>query len=321
MAVAGLLAVAIPPGLAVGAEPSSPRIAVEALRDRVEVASALSASERTQMLANLDEILLEGIEPEALQFLFPGTGRELSAAGLLRLQAIVLETARQGLSTDLILAKTREGRIKGVPEVQLVQAGERMCGYVRSAERILEYACCPDMDACRLVDRKHMRDEISLQLWRGLPEPAYMNLCDAAARNPVGGVCAVEDLVAAGEVAVRLVETGVNTDRALKFACETIRRGYREREMRHIQLMVVASHRQGREADELMRSMEYCVDIDMRPGEMYEYLARKGWMGPGGLGRPDGQGPPPAGRKGNGGVENIEEIERGRRQGGGGRNG
>jgi hypothetical protein len=318
VAAAGMLAAAITPGSAVAAGDGSQQSSCPTLRECILQAPGLSDSERTLMLANLDAMLSMGVQPASVEAVFPGGGREVPTRELLRLQRIVMDTVRDGLPVDLILAKTREGRIKGVADPQLVQASERMAGNVRSARRILETAVRPGVDTFSRAEQDHMMDEVSLQLWRGLTEEGYVSLCRAADGRPAGEACDAGDLVAAGEVAVRLLETGVDSDRALKFAREAIRRGYRVREMRQIQLMVVASHKHGQGPDEFMQSMEYCVNVDMRPVEMYDYLMRQGWMGPGEMHRPGGRGMPPAERKGHGGSGNME-IERGDRQGGGGR--
>lgn len=294
------------------AAPSADATAVGTIEQRIRDAPDLSDTDRACMLDNFAATCALGIPAAVVESVFPGAGHELPPGLLLELQQSVIDAAVEGLPVDLVLDKVREGRIKGATEAQLIEATRRMVFNIRSAGRIVDSVSFrAEMSAAIPAARQHMLDEVAQQLWRGLTEHGYLSLCETGRR--VEERCDAVDLVAAGEVAVRLIEAGADHDRALEFARETIRRGYREQEMRQIQLMVVTCHQHGGGSDEFIANMEHCMNVDMGAAEMLGYMARRGWMGPGDVYNP-GETPPVIIRgRGQG------EMERGKRQGEGGR--
>jgi hypothetical protein len=125
-------------------------------------------------------------------------------------------------------------------------------------------------------------------MWRGTHESDYDRLRERAQERLRDGSCDAGDVVAAGEVSTRLVESGIDRGRAVGFAGDAIQRGYRYNEMRQIQVIVGARAQHGEPVQKLLEDMEYCVGSGMGPGEMYGYMIRHGWMGPGDMYGPGG---------------------------------
>ncbi|MGD8412658.1 MAG: hypothetical protein PVF33_00410 [Candidatus Latescibacterota bacterium] len=292
------------------------------MKDRVDQAPGLTAQEREAMRANVDECLQLGISGEGMDALFPGeqTRSHLSAQTMLRLQKRVIEAAREGLPVEPVTTKLQEGRTKGVPEQRLEQACVRMENNVRTANQIMNQAMedglePPDEPA----QNRHMKGEMAQQMWRGMNEEGYEQLREQARKRLHDGQCGVEDLVSAGELATRLMESGVERNRATNFAGDALQQGYSTQEMRQLQLMVAAHQQKNQSMNQFMGDMEHCVGAGMGAGEMYNYMMRHGWMGPGDMYGPGGYDPME--HKGMGGQQGEGGGHGGHGDGGGSGNG
>jgi hypothetical protein len=292
---------------------------------RIDADPGMTDEERARMHANLDECLALGLPASSAEPMFPGNGakRQISTALMLRLQNRVMTAAREGLAVESVLAKFQEGRTKGVPEPLLEQACERMENHLREANRtMIANAAAGAEPPVDPAQKRRMQGEMSRQMWRGMNEEGYAQLRERSRRCLRDGGCDAVDLVAAAEVATRLMEAGVHGARALEFAGDAVQSGYRYQEMRQIQIMVAARHHRGESVDDFVASMERCVGAGMGVGEMYSYMIRHGWMGPGDMHGPGGD--QPADQKGHGGgheggMDGGHEgnDNKGKRQGGG----
>jgi hypothetical protein len=274
------------------------------LQERIDVSAGLTRDERAAMHANVDQCLQLGISEAGLDALFPGeqTQNRVSAQTMLRLQDRLIKAAREGLPVDPVTTKLQEGRTKGVPEPRLEQACVRMENNVRTANQIMKRAVDDGFEPPGdQTQNRHMHTEMAQQMWRGMNEEGYDQLCEQARKRLRDGQCGVEDLVSAGELTTRLMESGVERKRATQFAGDALQRGYRTQEMRQLQLMVAARHQKGETMNGFMGDMEHCVGAGMGAGEMYNYMMRHGWMGPGDMYGPGGYHP--ADHKGHGGQQ------------------
>jgi len=83
-------------------------------------------------------------------------------------------------------------------------------------------------------------------------------------------------------------------------------------------VMVAARPQRGEPVDELLGGMEHCVGAGMGPGEMYSYMIRHGWMGPGDMYGPGGNQPvDPKGHGGGNDPGSGGNDNEGKRHGGG----
>jgi hypothetical protein len=218
-----------------------------------------------------------------------------------------------------LLAKAQEGRTKGVPGPALEGACNRMEQYTRTASRVMnqfqQSGIEPPHDGAQ---QRRMQGEMAQQMWRGLQEPDYDRLRERAQERLRlrDGSCDAEDVVAAGEVTTRLLEAGVERNRAVEFSGDAIQQGYRYQEMRQIQIMVAARSQRGETMGKLLDDMEHCVGAGMGPGEMYGYMIRHGWMGPGDMYGPGGQ--QPTDTRGHGSGMGGSGTDTGNGHGGGG---
>lgn len=274
------------------------------LHARIDEASELTADERTAMRANADACLQLGMSESTLDALFPGEEkqRHVSAQTMLRLQERAMKTAREGLPVEPVAAKIQEGLTKGVPGPRLEQACIRVEDNVRTANRVMKRAVQDGFEPTKdQTQSRHMHTEMARQMWRGMNEEGYEQLRERARKILRNGQCGIEDLVSAGELATRLMESGIQRQRATRFAGDALQQGYRTRELRQLQLVVAARHQSGEPMNGFMGDMEHCVGTGMRAGEMYNYMMRHGWMGPGDMYGPGGY--QPMDHKGHGGQE------------------
>jgi hypothetical protein len=266
----------------------------ERLHKNVDATEGLSAQEREQMHKNVDACVDLGISEAGLETLFSGeqTRSRISARTMLRLQERIKTAAQEGLPVDPVVSKIQEGQTKGVPEPLLEQACERMENHVRAANRILNRAAQEGFEPPNEPARKReAQKEMAQQMWRGMNEEGYEQLRTRARERVRDGECDVEDLVAAGELATRLMEAGVERKRAMNVSGDALQQGYRTAEMRQFQVMVAARHQRGESMDDFTGGMEHCVGAGMGVGEMYNYMMRHGWMGPGDMYGPGGYKP------------------------------
>jgi hypothetical protein len=264
------------------------------LHDRIDADADLTADERAAMHANVDACLRLGIDGAELEALVPGEGKQhaISAQTMLRLQKRIMTAAQEGLPVDPVLAKIQEGRTKSVPDARLEQACVRMENNVRTADQIMKRAMEDGLEPPKdQTQNRHMHTEMAQQMWRGMNEEGYEQLRERARERLHDGQCGVGELVSAGELATRLMEAGVNRERAMRFSGDALQKGYNVQEMRQLQLMVAARHRRGEAMNGFMGDMEHCVGAGMGAGEMYNYMMRHGWMGPGDMYGPGGNQP------------------------------
>lgn len=272
------------------------------LHKQIDAAPDLTPDQRATMHANLDACFELGVTDASLEAVFPGEDKRhhVSAQAMLRLQNRIMTAAREGLPVEPMLNKIQEGRTKGVPEPLLERACERMENHVRTANRIMQRAMDDGVEPPRdQTQSRRMQKEMAQQMWRGMDEEGYDQLRERARLRLRDGECGADDLVAAGEVATRLLEAGAERQRAVRFSGEALRQGYRAQELRRIQLMVAAQHQPGKSLDGFFGDMEHCVGAGMGAGEMYNYMMRHGWMGPGDMYGPGGYHP--TDHKGHGG--------------------
>jgi hypothetical protein len=264
------------------------------LHDRINASAGLSAEERAAMHANADACVDLDIPEADLDALFPGeeNRHRISAQTMLRLQNRVMTAAREGLPVEPVVAKIQEGRTKGVPDALLEKACVRMENNVRTAHQIMKRAVdegfVPPGDQ---TQTRHMNTEMAQQMWRGMNEEGYEQLRERARVRARDGQCGVEDLVSAGELTTRLMEAGVNRERATRFSGDALQKGYRAQEMRQLELVVAARAQRGEPMNGFMGDMEHCVGAGMQAGEMFNYMMRHGWMGPGDMYGPGGYQP------------------------------
>ena len=264
------------------------------MHGRIDAAPGLTTEERGQMHANLDACFDLGVSEAGVGAVFPGeeNRHRVSAQAMLRLQNRVMTASREGLDVESMLAKVQEGRTKGVPEPLLEQACERMENHVRTANRIMEKAKEEGFEAPQVqTQNRRMQKEIAQQMWRGMNEDGYERIRERAQLRLRDGDCSVDELTAAGEVATRMLEAGVNRERAMSLSGDALQQGYQTREMHQLQVMVASRHQRGEPMDEFMGGMEHCINAGMGPGEMYNYMMRHGWMGPGDMYGPGGYQP------------------------------
>jgi hypothetical protein len=279
------------------------------LHSRIDAATDLTAEEQAAMHANLNACFDLGIDETSVEAVFPGEGKRnrVSAQAMLRLQNRVMTAAREGLPVEPMLIKIQEGRTKGVAEPLLERACVRMEQNVRTAHRIMQKAQDegfePPKDG---TQTRRMNGEMAQQMWRGMNEEGYEQIRERARLRLRDGDCGVEDLVAGGEVATRLLEAGVNRERATRFAGEALQQGYRTQQMHQLQVMVASRYQRGEPMDAFVGDMEQCLGAGMGAGEMYNYMMRHGWMGPGDMYGPGGYQPTDhkglGGDKGDGGM-------------------
>jgi hypothetical protein len=266
----------------------------ERLHKNVDATGDLSVQEREQMHRNVDACVDLGITEAALETLFPGEQKRsrVSARTMLRLQERVKTAAQEGLPVDPVVAKIQEGQIKGVPDPLLERACERMENHVRASSRVMNRAADEGFEPPgEPVRKREAQKEMAQQMWRGMNEEGYEQLRTRARERARDGECDVEDLVAAGELATRLMEAGVERKRAMNVSGDALQHGYRTAEMRQLQVMVAARHHRGESMDDFTGGMEHCVGAGMGVGEMYNYMMRHGWMGPGDMYGPGGYKP------------------------------
>ena len=261
------------------------------LHSRIDASVDFTADERSAMHANVDACLELGISEAGLEALFPGEDKRhrISAQTMLRLQNRVMTAAREGLPVEPVTAKIQEGRTKGVPDPLLEKACVRMENNVRTANQIMKRAIEDGLEPPKdQTQERHMHREMAQQMWRGMNEEGYEQLQERARLRLRDGQCGVEDLACAGELATRLMEAGVKRERAMQFSGDALQQGYRVQEMRQLQLVVAARHQRGEPMNGFMGDMEHCVGAGMGAGEMYNYMMRHGWMGPGDMYGPGG---------------------------------
>jgi len=274
------------------------------INGRIDASGGLTADERAAMHANVDHCLELGLSESELDALFPGEQKQdrsrVSAQTMLRLQNRVIEAAREGLPVDPVTTKLQEGRTKGVADARLEQACVKVENNVRTANQIMKRAVDDGFEPPKdQTQNRRMHTDMAQQMWRGMNEEGYEHISEQARTRLRDGSCGVEDLVTAGELATRLMESGVERNRATQFAGDALQKGYRVQEMRQLQLMVAARHQKGEPMNGFMGDMEHCVGAGMGAGEMYNYMMRHGWMGPGDMYGPGGYHP--ADHKGMGG--------------------
>jgi hypothetical protein len=292
------------------------------LHKDIDAAVDLTAEQRAAMHANADACVDLGIDPAGLDALFPGEQKRnrVSAQTMLRLQNRVMTAAREGLPVEPVMAKVQEGRTKGVPDPLLEQACVRMENHVRAANQIMKRAMNDGLDPPGdPAQNRRMNTEMAQQMWRGTKEQDYDQLRERARLRLRDGSCSVEDLVSAGELGTRLMEAGVERERAMKFSGDALQQGYGRREMQQLRIVVAARHQRGEPMDGFMGDMEHCIGAGMGAGEMYNYMMRHGWMGPGDMYGPGGHQPTdPKGHGGKHGGDGDEGGQGGGGQGGGG---
>lgn len=262
------------------------------LRDRIDAAQQLTAEQRTQMRENLEACLRLGLSDQEIGPLFPGDGqgREMSGEAMLRIQNRVRTAAQEGLPVGLMVAKVNEGRTKGVADPALERVCERVENNLRAAHGVMERAREMVQRREDPEQERRMEREMAQQMWRGMHEGDYDALLERARKRLRDGSCNVDDVVAAGEVAARLQGQGVGRERALEVSGEALEKGYRSREMRYLQFMVTARHRNGAAAD-FVGDLEYCLGMGMALEQMYQHMMQHGWMGPGEMWSPGGYHP------------------------------
>jgi len=262
------------------------------LRDRIDAAQQLTAEQRTQMRENLEACLRLGLSEQEIGPLFPegGEGREMSGDAMLRIQNRVRTAAQEGLPVGLMVAKVNEGRTKGVADPVLERVCERVENNLRAAHAVMERAREMTQRREDPEQERRMEREMAQQMWRGMHEGDYDGLLERARKRLRDGSCNVEDVVSAGEIAARLQGQGVGRDRALEVSGEAIEKGYRSREMRYLQFMVTARHRNGAD-DDFVGDLEYCLGMGMGLEQMYQHMMQHGWMGPGEMWSPGGYHP------------------------------
>jgi hypothetical protein len=264
------------------------------LHDNVDAAAGLTADERTQMHKNVDICVNLDVSEAGLEALFPGEQKQknVSAQTMLRLQKRVMEAVHEGLNVEPVVAKIQEGRTKGVPDPLLEQACVRMENNVRAANQVMKRAMDEGVEpAGDQVRNRTAQKEMAQQMWRGMNEEGYDQIRTRAQKRVSDGECDVEDLTEAGELGTRLMEAGVKRERAMNISGDALQKGYRTQEMRQLQVMVAARHQRGESMDDFTGGMEHCVGAGMGVGEMYNYMMRHGWMGPGDMYGPGGMKP------------------------------
>jgi hypothetical protein len=177
-----------------------------------------------------------------------------------------------------------------------------MENHVRTANQIMKQAMNDGLEPPGdQMQNRRMHSEMAQQMWRGTKEGDYEQLRERARLRLRDGSCGVDDLVSAGELGTRLMEAGVERKRAMKFSGDALQQGFGRQEMRQLQVMVAARQQRGEPMARFMGDMEHCIGAGMGAGEMYNYMMRHGWMGPGDMYGPGGY--QPTDPKGHGGKQ------------------
>jgi hypothetical protein len=262
----------------------------EQIRERIDQCDQLNEQLREQMRNNLRECERLGLTSDELEAIFPGAegAKGPNAEAMIRVQNRVMKMVREGLPADAVIAKFGEGALKGAQGPALDSACERMENHVRAANRVMKRVREESGEpAGEPVQTRRMTRELAQQMWRGLGEGDYERLCERARKRLRDGSCDLEDIVAGGETATRLLEQGVDRGRAVDIPGDALRKGYRTQEMRHLQFMVMA-RRHASQLDDFVADLEHCLGLGMGMGEMYQHMMQNGWMGPGDVGGPGG---------------------------------
>jgi hypothetical protein len=262
----------------------------EQIRERIDQADRLTEQQREQMRDNLRECERLGLGVDEIDAIFPGAegANGPNAEAMIRVQSRVMNMAREGLPAGAVVAKFKEGALKGVPGPALDGACERMENHVRAANRVMtrlrDETGEPAGDPAQV--RRQTR-ELAQQMWRGMGEGDYDQLRERVRKQLRDGSCNTDDVVAGGELATRLREQGVERGRAIEIPGEALERGYRAPEMRHLQFMLTARRHNG-PMDEFVADLEHCLGLGLGMGEMYQHMMQNGWMGPGDMAGPGG---------------------------------
>jgi len=262
------------------------------IRNGIDTDPGLTAEQRQTMHENLDACLRLGMAEEDLVALFPTENepRRYEAQAQLRFQHRVRATAEDGIPAEPLLAKLQEGTTKGASAQALERACARMEEHLRAAHRVMvraqEGGLEPHGDPAQ---ERRMTREMAQNMWRGLNEEGLDHLREQACQRSRNGQCDLNDLTAASETATRLIEEGLDSERAVQVVGEAIQNGYRAQEMNQFRLMVQARHQQRGPIEGFIEDLEQCLGEGMGAGEMYRYMWQHGWMGPGDMQGPGGQ--------------------------------
>jgi hypothetical protein len=290
------------------------------LREGVDSADGLEVRERTQMRAHLEVCLSADVPPEDLAGLFPVEGqRRLETGTALKLQERVVAALQAGLPVEPLLAKIREGYVKGVPEARIEAAAGRVADHLSAARAALETARTEGMSAPE--DPRRQREQIrtmTQHMWSGLEEGDLVRLREQARLRLRDGSCSTDDFVGACGAAARMMEHGAARADAVDTAGEALRHGWNRSEMSELGAMVAAGELRGGPVDRMLREMRTCLGDGMGPGEMTRYMMQAGWMGPADLDGPGGHGAGPGHAAGDPGYSDPHGDHHGGGGGGGG---
>ena len=266
--------------------------AMEQLRVGIDHMEGLDAGERTRMRERLQSCIDAGLPPEQLPGLFPTQNqRHLQARTSVRVQNQVTAALADGLPVEPMVAKVREGCVKGVPDARIEQAANRIEANLRVSRRIMRESVgdglTPPADPQQQANQVRT---MAQHMWSGLQEGDMQRLREQARERLHDGSCQTDDLVGAGGAAVRMMGAGADRSEAVRLSGEALRRGYNRQQMQEMSALLEVGQANGGPLDRMLRDMEECLGEGMGSGEMARHMVRSGWLGPGQMQGPGGHG-------------------------------
>ena len=266
--------------------------AMEQLRVGIDNMEGLDAGERTRMHNRLRSCSDAGLAPEQLEGLFPTQDqRHLQARTAVRVQNRVTAALADGLPVEPMVAKVREGCVKGVPDTRIEQAAQRIEANLRVARRVMHESVGDGLTPP--ADRQQQANQVrtmAQHMWSGLQEGDMQRLRERARERLRDGSCQTDDLVGASGAAVRMMDVGADRAEAVRLSGEALRRGYSRQQMQEMSALLAAGHANGGPLDSMLRDLKECLGEGMDCGEMARHMVRAGWLGPGQMQGPGGHG-------------------------------
>jgi hypothetical protein len=203
----------------------------------------------------------------------------------------VVRCLADGVPAEPLVAKIREGCVKGVPAGRLETAADAMAEHLRHAHRYMnrvqEDGVTPPEDP---LQRREQVCTMAQHMWGGLQDGDMERLRERARDRLRDGSCRTGELVGACGAALRMMESGAPRDEAVTIAGDALHRGWSRDEMGELGAMFAAGRQQGGPVDRMLGEMAGCLGDGMGPGEMSRHMMQQGWLGPAGISGPFGPG-------------------------------
>jgi hypothetical protein len=301
------------PAVAQAPESTDPLQQQHRLEAQIRAAGDLTEPQRSRMQEQLQECRRLGLGDDDIAPLFPGNGPNgpngLTPETALQLQAQVIRAARGETPVEPLLAKIREGRMKGAPDDVLLRTATRVTDDLLAASALLAAAAGDGLaPAGDQEDRRVQVRTMTRAMWRGLTPEDGDHLRVRARERLRNGTCTTGDFAAAAETLVRLREQGGGRAETLHLVGAALANGYAANDLAELGRAVTSGRLAGGDVRALLGELSGRMDAGMDPGALNRYMQQSGWMGPadvpGAGGRPDGghQGDGPGGSDGGPGT-------------------